>query len=68
MKWNLCTQNLNILGQEIAVLASGYKEAGFHRISWNGQDALGRPTSSGIYFVRMVAGDFRAVRKMLLLK
>jgi hypothetical protein len=58
----------NVLGQEVVVLADGYRAAGFHRLIWNGQDALGRPTSSGIYFVRMVANDFSSVRKMLLLK
>ena len=58
----------NVLGQEVAVLVDGYRAAGFHRLIWNGQDAHGRPTSSGIYFVRLVADDFSSVRKMLLLK
>jgi len=58
----------NVLGQEVMTLASGMRDAGFYRLSWNGQDHLGRSVASGIYFVRMVAGEFTGVRKMLLLK
>ena len=58
----------NMLGQEIAVLAQGSMEAGYHRAVWHGQDASGRQVASGVYFVRMAAGDFSSVRKMLLVK
>ncbi|MDP6776504.1 MAG: cohesin domain-containing protein, partial [Candidatus Latescibacteria bacterium] len=58
----------NMLGQEIAVLAQGFVEAGYHRAVWRGQDAGGRQVASGVYFVRMAAGGFSSVRKMLLVK
>ena len=58
----------NMLGQEIAVLAQGTIEAGYHRAVWRGQDAQGRQVASGVYFVRMAAGDFSSVRKMLMVK
>jgi len=58
----------NILGQEVVTLASGMREAGFYRLVWNGRDHLGRSVASGIYFVRLAAGEFIGVRKMLLLK
>ncbi|HCR18059.1 MAG TPA: hypothetical protein DIU35_11300 [Candidatus Latescibacteria bacterium] len=58
----------NLLGQEIAVLASGRLEAGFHRVTWNGNDAAGNAMSTGIYFVRMVANGFTDVNKVMLLK
>ena len=58
----------NILGQEVAVLMDGQQGAGFHRVVWDGKDLLGRPVSSGIYFVRMSTEGFSNVRKMLLLK
>ena len=35
-------------------------------VSWAGDDEAGGMASPGIYFVRIEAGDFRAVRKMLL--
>lgn len=59
----------NTLGQEIRVLASGIKEAGFHRITWNGTNQNGQQVASGIYFIRLqAAGTHSRVRKMMLLK
>ncbi|MBT3601503.1 MAG: T9SS type A sorting domain-containing protein [Candidatus Latescibacteria bacterium] len=58
----------NTLGQEIRLLTSGIKEAGFHRITWDGKNQNGQILASGIYFVRLQAGSYRSVRKMMLLK
>jgi hypothetical protein len=58
----------NLVGQEIAVLIDGHKEAGRHTVRWNGQDAFGRSASSGIYFVRMHASSGQAIRKVVLMK
>lgn len=58
----------NLLGQEVAVLADGHRDAGFHRVTWNGKDHAGREMSSGIYHVRITAGGFAGMHKMLLLK
>ena len=58
----------NILGQPVREPMRARKNAGFYRAMWDGQDRFGRPVSSGIYLVRMVAGEFSAVRKVLLLK
>ncbi|MDA0709303.1 MAG: cohesin domain-containing protein, partial [bacterium] len=58
----------NALGQEIRLLASGVREAGFHRIAWDGKDQSGRLLASGIYFARLKAGSYHSVRKMLLIK
>lgn len=58
----------NTLGQEIRLLASGIKEAGFHRITWDGKNQNGQTLASGIYFVRLQAGTHHSVRKMMLLK
>ena len=59
----------NTLGQEVRLLASGVKEAGFHRITWDGTNQNGQHVASGIYFVRLqAAGNHTSVRKMMLLK
>jgi immune inhibitor A len=42
--------------------------AGEHRAVWNGIDDAGRPATSGIYFVRMVAGSYEQTRKIVMLK
>ena len=53
----------NILGQQIATLVNGKNEPGEHSVSWN---ALNVP--SGVYFYRIVAGDFVQTKKMVLMK
>jgi hypothetical protein len=53
----------NMLGQEIARPADRYYPAGSYNIVFNGARL-----SSGVYFYRIEAGDFTAVRKMLLIK
>ncbi|MFC2133764.1 T9SS type A sorting domain-containing protein [Bacteroidota bacterium] len=58
----------NILGQLVKILVDSEKEPGQHRTMWNGIDQQSRKTSSGIYFCRIVAGDFVSSRKLLLLK
>jgi hypothetical protein len=42
--------------------------AGFHNLVWRARDGDGRDLASGVYFYRLEAGDFRAVRKMLMIK
>jgi len=51
----------NLLGQKVAILASGLQMPGEHRILWN---SVG--VSSGVYWVRLVAGASpRATTKMV---
>jgi hypothetical protein len=38
------------------------------RTRWNGVDEQGRSAASGIYFVRMIAGSYSEVRKIVMLK
>jgi hypothetical protein len=58
----------NILGQKVAVLAEGLHEPGFHAVRWNGTNMYGNALSSGMYFYHIQAGDFRNVKKLLLVK
>jgi hypothetical protein len=53
----------NALGEEVALLENGYKNAGHYSVKFNAAD-LG----SGIYFYEISANGFHQVRKMLLLK
>ena len=53
----------DIQGREVARLADGIKPAGSHQITFDGSEL-----SSGVYFAKMEAGDFRQTRKMLLIK
>lgn len=53
----------NLLGQKVATLVSGRQQTGYHRVEWN---ASGFP--NGFYYYRIQAGDFRDVKKMILLR
>ncbi len=58
----------NILGQEIKTLINERKQAGFHRLKWDGTGRNGIQVSSGMYIYRIKAGDFVSTKKMVLLK
>ena len=58
----------NILGQQLATLISGYRNAGVHAVSWDSKDAQGRALASGVYFYRMIAGSFVETKKLLILR
>lgn len=53
------------LGNEITTLVNGEKEAGNYSAQFSSNIKL---LSSGIYFYRLQAGDFAAIKKLILLK
>ncbi len=58
----------NILGQKVATLVNENRDAGFHTVVWNSTLENGMFASSGVYFVKMNAGEFSAVKKIVLMK
>lgn len=58
----------NSLGQRVATLAEGVKEAGVYRITWNATDESGKKLPSGIYVCRLSAGNRSLNMKMILLQ
>jgi hypothetical protein len=57
-----------VKGEKIRTLTQGYLEAGSRTLVWDGLDDAGRPVGSGLYFYRLETADFRATRKMVLMK
>jgi len=53
----------DVMGREVAKLVDGYKSAGTYEITFDGSDL-----ASGMYFVRLEAGEFTATQKLLLIK
>jgi flagellar hook assembly protein FlgD len=51
------------LGREVARLVNGDQSAGSHSVRWDGENF-----SSGVYFYDVSAGNYHAVRKMVLMK
>jgi len=57
-----------ISGRRVTVLADGHYGPGVFERTWDGRDDRGREVASGVYFTRLVAGDFTATKKMVLLR
>lgn len=53
----------NVLGQKVATLVSEKRKAGYHTVEWDASRF-----ASGVYFYILRAGEFRDVKKMVLLR
>ena len=58
----------NVAGELVRTLANEARPAGPYTMTWDGRDSNGANVASGVYFYRLVAGDFTQTRKMVLLK
>lgn len=50
----------DLLGRRVATVAEAVYSAGEHRAEWDLRDVNGGRVRSGVYMVRMLAGEFRA--------
>mgnify|MGYP000026492615 FL=1 len=53
----------NTIGERVATLVNGFQQAGRYEVSFNAGNL-----TSGVYFYSIEAGDFKSVKKMLLMK
>jgi hypothetical protein len=53
----------NVLGQEVKTLVNSYEKPGTYKINFDASDL-----STGIYYYRIEAGDYKQVRKMILIR
>ena len=63
----------NIKGHLVRQLNLGHKEAGYYvtrdkAARWDGRNYCGEKIASGVYFYRLQAGKFNAIRRMVILK
>lgn len=58
----------DLTGRLVQTLVEEEKEAGTYIVPWYGKDATGNRVSSGIYFYHLNAGDFTAIRKLVILR
>ena len=58
----------DVKGKVIQTLESGAQSPGWYEVVWYGETANGKSISTGIYFARLVAGEYNKVIKMLYLK
>ncbi len=61
-------QVYNVQGAVVRDLASQTLAPGYHPIGWDGRDASGRRVASGVYFVRMHAGQVTKTLRVTLMR
>ena len=66
--YNVVVKIFDCLGQVVNVLVNKEQTPGSYKVVWNGKDSFGQNASSGLYIVRVQAGEFVQSRKMMLLK
>lgn len=65
---NVSIKVYDITGQEVKTLLNQAMQPGQYSVEWDGTNNSGVAVAGGIYLYRMVAGDYVATRKMVLLK
>jgi len=64
----VAVQIFNILGQKVTTLERGIYDAGRYSVRWDGMNENGARVASGVYFYRLLAGDYTSTKKMVLMK
>ena len=62
-KGNVSLIVYDMVGREVNQLVNTYMEAGYHSIQWDATSF-----ASGVYMVKLVAGDFTQTQKVALVK
>jgi hypothetical protein len=61
----VCVKVYNIAGRLVRTLVNEPQDPGYYRVLWDGKDNLDNAVSSGIYFYRIEAGNFTAMKKIV---
>ncbi len=59
---------MNLQGQVMRTLVDEERAVGSHTLIWDGRDDSGQPAATGIYLVRMQAGEYVRTMKMSFIK
>jgi hypothetical protein len=55
----------DVAGRLIRPLEGAFKDPGVYELTWDGTDASGRSTGTGLYFIKLVAGETVDTRKLV---
>jgi hypothetical protein len=58
----------DLRGRLVVTLLDENKVPGRYQVHWDGIDKRGQKVSSGVYFFRIIAGDFISTRKMIVVR
>ena len=61
-------QVYDLRGRLVRSLVRGVRDAGEHRVAWDGRDDRGRSMASGVYFLRLSAGGEERTGRLLLVR
>jgi hypothetical protein len=56
----------DLAGRRVRVLVNAQQKPGRYSLRWDGRDQAGRSLANGVYFCRLVAGDYHATEKLVL--
>ena len=59
---------LDISGRIVKTLINEYRPSGVSNVDWNGDDNSGNIISSGIYFCKMISGEYNITKKLVFTK
>lgn len=62
---NVSLKIYNVAGQCVRTLVNTSQDAGIYEITWNGEDDNRTNLPQGIYLLRMEAGDYTAISKII---
>lgn len=55
-------------GQKVRTLVQAQQGPGRYQVQWDGHTDGGQQAASGVYFYRLQAGEYREVRRLVLLR
>jgi hypothetical protein len=58
----------SVSGRRVVELARGFRPAGIHSVTWNGQDAAGAKLAPGVYFVQARVGSVAYESSLVLVR
>ncbi len=58
----------DLSGRLVTMLLKDQKVAGAQSVTWDGTNGAGNPVVSGIYFSRLIAGEWNMARKLVLVR
>ena len=58
----------DVLGRSIVRLVNSSQNAGYHSLQWDAKNHIGEAVAAGMYIYTIEAGEYRATKKMVLLK
>jgi hypothetical protein len=65
---NVVIKIYDIMGREVKTLVNQNMTAGKYKVDWTSVNNEGKSVSSGVYFYRMISGNFTDVKKMILVR